>query len=53
MKLEMIRHRSRFWRTFLFCMGATGPTLTALPSSINIGEGGAAIDIIFGSIGSN
>ena len=38
MKLEMMRHRSRLWRTFLSCLGATGPAPTLLLSIIEEGR---------------
>ena len=47
MKAEMMRHRSRLWRTFLCCIGPTGPALAVLLFSND--EGGAAI-IIPGSV---
>jgi hypothetical protein len=55
-KLDMMRHRSRLWKTFLFCLLATGPALAALSSSTDEEEeeeeGGAVINIIPISIGS-
>ncbi len=44
MKLEMMRHRSRLWRTLLCCLGATGPALALLLSTI--AEGGVAFSNI-------
>ncbi len=48
MKLEMMRHRSRLWRTFLSCLGAIGPALAMLLSAIKEEDGAAISNIGLG-----